>query len=656
MGLLPDSFIETPPISDLWRDGNAAVPKHDRHYCCGSAVRALLVKLSPSATPMDRLREIVLFFEFPHGASDVVLCAKSLLNGELPPNDDDIGSTILPVEILARATEKRAEAAVKHIQTQVSSTVGHTYRTQNLVEAAELYLKIGKIQQYCELLFDAGLEDRALAAAPLVSIDFWQALARRAAERSREIGDLRALEYFVIAGESHKAADFVSSFSNFTDAMLIVRSCPQALEGRRSVNVASLPPQVDAAASQSKINEYAMRNARRLLNAGNPCLAAAAILAVREIPQAVELLIRCGEPCVAHLLFHTLPVPATLIDDGYVAYIVRAIPYREWVTVKTCIERHSTPVIAASLAWIVASETLGTDFSQFEDVQRLTASYAQSGITLGAQNPSLREIANNVWAAQRNASKRSDHVRAILQLVWAAVERAATELEKVHGTSKQAPLSTMTSQDRRFAIEGAKATLQEARQACNLLTMVIDAPEGAPPARRALNEDDQLILSLGFAVGFLLSSFVYRFDSLSDALANASRTSIGRMELCRQGSPSTNADAMRRLLQRILDIGRPPPLEATSPSKKSGKHFRAVYRCAPCGGKLPVLSVGGRPIRSSLSGQWIQGGAHDIAQCSSGRSPQPLSPLYASTQEVNEWFLCCWYSPHGDGGRILPPL
>lgn len=57
--------------------------------------------------------------------------------------------------------------------------VGSVSREEKLREAAQIHLKVGNIQRYCELMVELGNWERALAMAPGVSMEYWKSLADR---------------------------------------------------------------------------------------------------------------------------------------------------------------------------------------------------------------------------------------------------------------------------------------------------------------------------------------------------------------------------------------------------------------------------------------------------------------------------------------------
>ena len=52
-------------------------------------------------------------------------------------------------------------------------------RDERLREAAEIYLRAGNLQRYCDTLTELGDWDKALAVAPGVSMQYWQGLCEK---------------------------------------------------------------------------------------------------------------------------------------------------------------------------------------------------------------------------------------------------------------------------------------------------------------------------------------------------------------------------------------------------------------------------------------------------------------------------------------------
>lgn len=56
-------------------------------------------------------------------------------------------------------------------------------------QAAELYLRVGAFQQYCDVMIEAGDWNKALAIAPAVSQQYWRTLTLRYGQELLATGD-----------------------------------------------------------------------------------------------------------------------------------------------------------------------------------------------------------------------------------------------------------------------------------------------------------------------------------------------------------------------------------------------------------------------------------------------------------------------------------
>jgi len=63
--------------------------------------------------------------------------------------------------------------------TKSGGGIGGRNKDERMREAAQLHLKSGNIQRYCELMVELGEWERALAVAPGVSYTYWKGLSQR---------------------------------------------------------------------------------------------------------------------------------------------------------------------------------------------------------------------------------------------------------------------------------------------------------------------------------------------------------------------------------------------------------------------------------------------------------------------------------------------
>ena len=57
-------------------------------------------------------------------------------------------------------------------------------REERLRDAADMYVRVGNLQRYCDALVELGDWDRALAVAPGVDMQYWRQLCERCAVTS----------------------------------------------------------------------------------------------------------------------------------------------------------------------------------------------------------------------------------------------------------------------------------------------------------------------------------------------------------------------------------------------------------------------------------------------------------------------------------------
>ena len=77
-------------------------------------------------------------------------------------------------------------------------------KSDKLIEASKIYLKLGEFQSFCECMVKFNKWDRALAFAPIVSFEYWQSLALRYAEKLADEGSEEAPYYYILANQTNK--------------------------------------------------------------------------------------------------------------------------------------------------------------------------------------------------------------------------------------------------------------------------------------------------------------------------------------------------------------------------------------------------------------------------------------------------------------------
>jgi hypothetical protein len=101
---------------------------------------------------------------------------------------------------------------VRNAAFATGAAVGSARKEDRLALAATLYLKLGQMEKYCEILAELGEWEKALAIAPSVSIGFWRDLASRYAEHLTSSASTESEAYLVATGNIPKVHSNSSIF------------------------------------------------------------------------------------------------------------------------------------------------------------------------------------------------------------------------------------------------------------------------------------------------------------------------------------------------------------------------------------------------------------------------------------------------------------
>ncbi len=74
-------------------------------------------------------------------------------------------------------------------------------KSDRILEASKIYLKLGEYEKCCENLIKVNEWEKALAYAPKVSMDHWQSLVKRYSEHLASQESLDAYGYQLASGQ-----------------------------------------------------------------------------------------------------------------------------------------------------------------------------------------------------------------------------------------------------------------------------------------------------------------------------------------------------------------------------------------------------------------------------------------------------------------------
>ena len=375
IGIL-ESCIEADPLKLLVQSPSLQCATAGNRSPCvsGASIVELNNQLKSAPTAIARLCLVADFFEFPFGALDVANCSKYIV--ERSNSNLDMTCTVQPIDVLSSVAEKNA-SQLALVRNKISSSVGSSQRDAKLIQAAVEHMKLGKVREYCDLLVEAGQWERALSAAPLVGMEFWRSLCLRVADKLAHQGDVQAVDFYICAGEGHKAADFLANRGDYADAMIIVQTCPQRAESLApDTTLVPQPPQVSAKVSQDKISAFARARSARYVAVGNPNLAAAACLSAGVADEAVMHLVRGASVPLAHQLIHCVPVSQGTIDAAFRNSMYLSVSRGQFASAAICASRQSERLMASATAFALASSLTAVFQNKTEKQQALEAMLA----------------------------------------------------------------------------------------------------------------------------------------------------------------------------------------------------------------------------------------------------------------------------------------
>ncbi|XP_035308719.1 WD repeat-containing protein 17 isoform X7 [Cricetulus griseus] len=248
-----------------------------------------------------RVKKLRLFSEClsPPGGSDNLWNLVAVINGQhdsLLPQNYSKGMMHLKHLIKFRTSEAQELTTIK--VSKFGGGIGAPTKEKKLKEAAELHLRLGQIQRYCELMVELGEWDKALSIAPGVSVKYWRKLMQRRADQLIQEDKDDVIPYCIATGDVRKLVDFFVSRGQLKEALLVAQA---ACEGNMQPLHISTPK--GASSSDDIYKEDFNELLHKVINElaewyfqdGRAVLAACCHLAVDDIELAMAYLIRGNE-------------------------------------------------------------------------------------------------------------------------------------------------------------------------------------------------------------------------------------------------------------------------------------------------------------------------------------------------------------------------
>ena len=238
---------------------------------------------------------------------------------------------------LIRLNDKYVSKLLKSKGTSPSIIKQAIVSREKTKEAARMELQAGNIKKYCELMFVAGEREKALAAAPAVSVDFWKQMVKNMIKVSDDENE--KVTYSLAIGNVDAAIDYSNEYN---DKILIsLASLNHSFSNKVVRNPLFKNPSTTEDGSIGAHVKYididfqspdlfmpytiARRRSKKLLEQGEIYDAAIAFLAIGDVVSAVELLAKHGQIITSFVVHYLLGLQVPHILKRYAEVSLRRI-------------------------------------------------------------------------------------------------------------------------------------------------------------------------------------------------------------------------------------------------------------------------------------------------------------------------------------------
>ena len=96
--------------------------------------------------------------------------------------------------------------------------IGGMKKNEQIRKAAEAYALCGDLRKYCDLLYELGEHERALAVAPGVGLEYWREMSVEFARKQAEELNEDCVVFFAASGAAEEGVDFYAKRNQFKQA------------------------------------------------------------------------------------------------------------------------------------------------------------------------------------------------------------------------------------------------------------------------------------------------------------------------------------------------------------------------------------------------------------------------------------------------------
>ncbi|XP_046947727.1 WD repeat-containing protein 17 isoform X6 [Lynx rufus] len=297
---LPINILADRSWEEIIGNIDHAVEQGTPPLLCGKVSRDIKHEIE-KLTGNPRAKKLRWFSEClsPPGGSDNLWNLVAVVKGQddsLLPQNYCKGIMHLKHLIKFRTSEAQELTTVR--MSKFGGGIGVPTKEERLKEAAEIHLRLGQIQRYCELMVELGEWDKALSVAPGVSVKYWKKLMQRRADQLIQEDKDDVIPYCIAIGDVKKLVNFFMSRGQLTEALLVAQA---ACEGNmQTVHVStpkgsSYPDDIYKEDCHELLHKVSEELAEWYFQDGRAVLAACCQLAVDNTELAMAYLIRGNE-------------------------------------------------------------------------------------------------------------------------------------------------------------------------------------------------------------------------------------------------------------------------------------------------------------------------------------------------------------------------
>lgn len=305
-----------------------------KNELCGQASADLNKQLLACTSDVERYKLIFDFFRFPQQNVSMWNLTNVIVN-KASHNESD---AVVHARSRSHVLESKARELESIRHKKFGGGIGSVPKEEQLAEAASIYLNLGMIKQYCELLFEIGQYERAIAIAPRESMEYWNELSARYAQMLEEDHKLEAVPYYIASNQTNKLIELYESRQELDSASLIALRVAEGAFKEEPVPKAT--PRTTAYPKKVSSEMRALANKTSLadMKKSQPMRAACAFLAIDDYQQAVRTLVKGDEILQAYALGETLQVQESR-DEIHLGIARICIHYQLWDLVISLVQK-----------------------------------------------------------------------------------------------------------------------------------------------------------------------------------------------------------------------------------------------------------------------------------------------------------------------------